>query len=67
MGKIESVGSQVKTQHKKLKRKSSIQCLLMLQSWYTKVWKTLGDPNESLENNPILNPLVAPSTEHNII
>ena len=26
-----------------------------------------GDPNESLENNHVLNPLVAPSIKHNII
>jgi len=26
-----------------------------------------GDPNESLENNPILNPSAAPSTKHNIV
>jgi len=25
------------------------------------------DPNESLENNPVLNLLAAPSTKHNII
>jgi len=68
VGKIESVGSQeVKTQHKKLKPKSSIHCLLMLRSWFTKVWKTLGDPNEFLENNPVLNLLAAPSTKHNIV
>ena len=26
-----------------------------------------GDPNESLENNHVLNPLAAPSTKHNIV
>ena len=29
--------------------------------------ENLGDPNESLENNHILNPLAAPSTKHNIV
>jgi len=26
-----------------------------------------GDPNESLENNHVLNPLATPSTKHNIV
>jgi len=59
--------SRSKNTTQEIKHKSSIQCLLILRSWFTKDWKTLEIPNESLENNPILNPLAAPSTKHNIV
>ena len=39
----------------------------MLQSWFTKDFKTLEIPNESLENNHVLNPIVAPGFMHNIV
>jgi len=66
--KIENVYSKEKTQHKKLKCKSSIQCLLMLRSWFTKDWKTLEIPTSFFWRTIMHWTLMLPQVfKHNIV
>ena len=67
MGRIESVGPQEVNTTQGIKTQIINPMFINVAIIVYKGLEDFGDPNESLENNHVLNPLAAPSTKHNIV